>query len=381
MRRAGLAVACLILSVSQAGAASFDCAKASRPADKLICSDPALSQADSTLADAYKRAMSAQRSDADRAALREAQRAWIAGRDAKCLRNASAVACMKTAYDLRIATLTGRSQPQAAPAHVDVTPLDDSALTAAYPADRSEMGFPDGVFSPRGDLFAFAVSNIVSGDADQIWLYDLAHRKLVAASPPPVKGKISYAFQGFFFANGTLYVSGTTMPEGDAQEPFQRAATLAGNHAVASVPPVPVIPGAARDTTAVAGDELTDGGDKRVEDGRYAVTSKNQGHGAFVLSARAQGSNREWTIEAGGYGLTSFVLDAKHERVLYADNSGHLAVYDLKSRATTATIPVVIDSLLDVTADGRLAAYVANGPCDPAKPRARQQSVCFVKLP
>jgi hypothetical protein len=75
MRRCFYLAACL-LRAPQAGAASVDCAKASRPAERLICGDPALSTAVEVLADA----------DAVATALgpqiiRAGQRAWMAQRD------------------------------------------------------------------------------------------------------------------------------------------------------------------------------------------------------------------------------------------------------------------------------------------------------------
>ena len=71
MRRRFYLAACL-LRAPQAGAAGVDCAKASRPVERLICGDPALSTAVAVLADA----------DAVAAALgpqiiRADQRAWM----------------------------------------------------------------------------------------------------------------------------------------------------------------------------------------------------------------------------------------------------------------------------------------------------------------
>jgi uncharacterized protein len=71
MRRRFYLAACL-LRAPRAGAAGVDCAKASRPVERLICGDPALSTAVAVLADA----------DAVAAALgpqiiRADQRAWM----------------------------------------------------------------------------------------------------------------------------------------------------------------------------------------------------------------------------------------------------------------------------------------------------------------
>ncbi len=195
-----------------------------------------------------------------------------------------------------------------------------------------------------------------------------------------MKEKTEYNIEGVFFVGRTLYVEGTNGDYGGAQTPFKRAVTMAGGHDVSVIPTAPAIPGQARDTTAAAGDELSDQGDRREEDDHYVVTSRNQGHGALTLSAAAKGSAHEWTIATGSWNLGSFAFDAPRARVLYADDAGKLAITDLNFRGTT-TLPVAADTLLDVTADGRLAAYVADGPCDPGLPRARPQTICFVRLP
>jgi uncharacterized protein len=373
--------------------ASFDSAKASRPVDRLICSDDGLADLDAKLALAYKKALAA---DANKDELRAAQRAWIAKRDAECPNAKDPVICLAQAYHNRLADLApGKfSEVVVLPIYDErlrltaanattVVPLDDHALTAAHPAERGEMGFPQGTFSPKGDLFAFAVDNIVSGDPDQVWLYRLADKKLVPATPSPVKAKSSVNIEGFSFADETLYIQGSSGDYGGAQTPFKRAATMAGAHDVAAIPKATSSPGAARDTTAEDGDALSSQGDKREEDDHYVVTSTNRGHGAIVLSARAKSGGPEWTIATGTWNLADFVFDAPRARVLYGDDTRGLASYDLKTRKTMTAVPVAVGRLLDVTADGRLAAYAAYGACNapPGKLAGRTQMICFAKLP
>jgi uncharacterized protein len=59
-----------------AHAASFDCAKASAPREKVICADPTLSGADTELNDIYV-AVSTRLSDEGRTSLRDNQRGWL----------------------------------------------------------------------------------------------------------------------------------------------------------------------------------------------------------------------------------------------------------------------------------------------------------------
>ena len=112
------------------------------------------------------------------------------------------------------------------------------------------------------------------------------------------------------------------------------------------------------------------------------VTSTNKGHGAIVLTARAKSGGPEWTIATGSWSLAAFVFDAPRARVLYSDEPG-LVSYDLKTRKSVTAVPVAVGTLLDVTADGRLAAYAAYGACNapPGKLAGRTQMICFAKLP
>lgn len=64
------------LAIASAGAQSFDCAKATEPAEKFICANKELSAADEKMAAAFKAAMS-QLSDEGKRRLIESQRSWI----------------------------------------------------------------------------------------------------------------------------------------------------------------------------------------------------------------------------------------------------------------------------------------------------------------
>lgn len=80
---------------------SFDCAKASTPAERLICSDSGLARLDSQLAEVYS---TVRAGSADKNALRDEQNAWRRGVRDAC----SDVSCMSAAYEGRIAQLSAR---------------------------------------------------------------------------------------------------------------------------------------------------------------------------------------------------------------------------------------------------------------------------------
>lgn len=77
--------------------ASFDCAKAESAVEKMICSNQMLADYDVRLMSNYKAAMAA---SSDKAAIKDAQRAWMAQRNA-----CTTLDCVSRAYQLRIKQL------------------------------------------------------------------------------------------------------------------------------------------------------------------------------------------------------------------------------------------------------------------------------------
>jgi uncharacterized protein len=67
----------MVLAASAAQAASFDCKKASRPQEKLVCSDAGLSRLDEAISAAYQEAR-AKLSPAAFESVQSAQKAWNA---------------------------------------------------------------------------------------------------------------------------------------------------------------------------------------------------------------------------------------------------------------------------------------------------------------
>lgn len=89
-----------------ASTASFDCAKAATPVEKLICSDAVLGAADAGLAALYKTIVAAHPDYA--AGLRDGQRAFLATRTPCLTGNHEAqIACVKQRYQQRMSELQG----------------------------------------------------------------------------------------------------------------------------------------------------------------------------------------------------------------------------------------------------------------------------------
>ncbi|MGB3026675.1 DUF3298 domain-containing protein [Paradevosia shaoguanensis] len=109
------ALAMFVLAAPAAQAASFDCAKASTPFEKAICSDPALSAQDEVLAVAYQTAVGGL-SKAATDAMLKGQRDWLGFIGKVCADDMlpgqekiadERVACLSSQYITRIRSLEG----------------------------------------------------------------------------------------------------------------------------------------------------------------------------------------------------------------------------------------------------------------------------------
>jgi hypothetical protein len=100
-----------VLATYLASAPSFDCARASGPAEKAICHSDRLAQLDARLDAAFRTAL--QQEPSNRAAVTEAQRSWVRGRDRTCKNDEP---CLVGWYRERISELSdpahGAADPQ-----------------------------------------------------------------------------------------------------------------------------------------------------------------------------------------------------------------------------------------------------------------------------
>jgi len=94
----------LLAGAPPARAASFDCAKAKTPVEKMICSDAALSELDGRLASAYRRALGLASNPEP---LKVEQRSWLTNERSKC----ADVACLKRSYQQRLTALEAAAPP------------------------------------------------------------------------------------------------------------------------------------------------------------------------------------------------------------------------------------------------------------------------------
>jgi len=214
----------LLLLASPVPAASFDCAKAARPVEALLCGSPTLSSLDEKMAAAFS-SLQASLPDDEKAALLTSQRQWLAYWGRYCSTDgegttfdpASAPGCAEREYQARIRDLT--------PFEVGGHPaIWHTRFSAARPAEdmpdyatlcshvsRSPFLLPpaDPASRPLVDAFNRWIAGLVGGDgaefADNTTETTLdVTPKLV--SPNLVRADTSTYFNGF----GAHPTSGST---------------------------------------------------------------------------------------------------------------------------------------------------------------------------
>jgi uncharacterized protein len=144
-----VAVAAVIAIGQTIHAASFDCAKARRGHEALICANQELSKADDALADAYRRAHGALASigspkEAKRAQQRldKEEKEWLKTRLSKC----SDVECLRREYQLRLATLRSYVRGETTAAQPRENP---PAVQAPLPPPGPSSQVPEGATSAK----------------------------------------------------------------------------------------------------------------------------------------------------------------------------------------------------------------------------------------
>ncbi|WP_449233491.1 lysozyme inhibitor LprI family protein [Azospirillum doebereinerae] len=153
-----------LLHADEGQGASFDCNRATRPLDKLICTDPGLNRLDEEMGTTYRSGIEFLREPA-RANFVQQQRDWVRNRDAACPvtdgdlmpLSPKKTACLRSQYMARIETLSaqleGAGEPETPPAPVPpprqptptVTPPASSEkpqITQAEPAKPTPQAAP-----------------------------------------------------------------------------------------------------------------------------------------------------------------------------------------------------------------------------------------------
>jgi hypothetical protein len=293
------------------------------------------------------------------------------------------------------------------PADPPITTMADGSLAAAYPdADKRDLQFASARFSPDGKFLAVIITGPMTGDPEQVWLYDMTSQHFVpVVMDTPLKGAELPEFginDVAWSSDDTLYVYGEKERSGGG--PYFLARTATGTTTELAEFPDPIVALLQRQEAST----VRGYGNREDRNNQFVVTVRSpEGHGSMQLTARTANGGETQVIADGSWELGSFLFDPVRSIVLYPKSvgfgTGSIVMFDLKSRRLREiALPVRVEALLDETQDetGRLVAYVADGPCEPdasfevaesqrlvptnatlRRSDASSRHVCFVKLP
>lgn len=409
-----------LLAVMPAFAASpgFDCARATRQIDRAICKWETIALLDGQMADAYQTALMAQDGEAAFASVKASQKAWLAERDTRCgLDNVTPLEgsvdgpspkeygqlmCLQTIYPERLAQLMDMTAPPLVPLDVRTVPVEP--LKAAYPDGWLQADY-EAQLSPDKSLMALGIKDD-AGYVIQVWLYEPASDRLVAASPRTHKGKVEKpediaALNVWLWGDDGRFYVRTDQPLGEDR---LFAADMNGYAEVADPPsdieedlaaydagrrPVPY------NSETPEADRLPGFDDDSYNEqggGAFTVWDQNRGHGSFDLLAARAGDTEPRLIASGGSELEDFQLDPSGARLFYNGENG-LVVTDPANGATRRLKGTRGMSLevrpIQMAADGGVLVYWTIGSCtddaadgiDPDVDDGNARRVCLAYLP
>lgn len=370
---------------------SFDCAKATRQLDKAICAWDTVGSLDGEMAAAYRAALAEQPDEDERKLVVADHKRWLAARDERCALDAvkpdpgseeglspqeyGQLLCLQDMYGSQIAHLEDMILPLVP---VSVATLPTEPLSAAYPDDDEPDGY-QAQFSPDKALMALGVEDS-AGYVKQVWLYQPASGRLVAASPRTHKGAaekpedISGLSTWFWGADGRFYVRANRARGEDGM--FR--ADMDGYAEVRDLPAdvaeklaaLKAASKAVHYNSEIPEEERPPGFDDNSyydkEGGAFTAWAQRRGHGSFYLMAARTGDEEPRIIASGGWELEDFLFDPSGTRLFYNGEEG-LVVTDPDTGVTRrlqgmAGTPSEVRPI-NLSADGEILVYSSNGSC------------------
>lgn len=370
---------------------SFDCAKATRQIDKAICAWETVGSLDGQMAVAYRAALAEQPGEDEREAVAEGQKSWLATRDERCSLDAvkpdpgseeglnpkefGQLLCLQDIYGSQIALLEDMVPPLV-PTSVKTLPTEP--FRAAYRDDDEPDGY-QAQFSSDKALMALGVEDS-AGYIKQVWLYQPASGRLVAASPRTHKGsaekpedisglntwfwgddgrfyvraKRARGEDGMFGADMDGYAEIRDLPADVAEKLAALKAASKAVHYNSEIPEGERPPG------------FDDDSYYEKEGGAFTAWAQNRGHGSFYLMAARDGDEEPRIIASGGWELEDFLFDPSGTRLFYNGEEGLVAT-DPDSGVTRRLqgmdgTPSEVRPI-NMSADGEILVYSSKGSC------------------
>ncbi len=366
--------------------ASFDCSKAQRPVDRLICSEAALRWQDVAMARSYT-AASASVTGSARDALLTEQRAWLSERDQQCVgkhrfaeltgsTRSAAHACLLQHYRQRRQALQHRIGVVSANA---ITEINLEPLVAALPelVDDGNIVVTSAIPAPDGSMVALLLPSLELDGPDQVWLYRVTDGALRAVTPAPRRSDATTppkctastipaatwraqakfgtlpatpcwpaSLRAVAWQNGTLYTQvalWNTDGSGEENTSVVFASSMtssrvlswdhlpAGVYALLDAHPV-TSPDLDSDTSPLP-ESQRDAAGLVAESARFQVWNADWGRGTLTLAMRQRAPTSPMQLIAwGSWELSHFLLDGGQSQLIYAGETG-LMLFDLTTRS------------------------------------------------
>jgi hypothetical protein len=301
--------------------------------------------------------------------------------------------------DLRGAILPPDQSIKGADFHLPLSPfvsaMKDDAFQSLYTSnERLGANFSSGTFSPDGRYLAVVVGDIVTGDPEQTWRYDLQTGELRAITERPTEATSPVVRHLLWKAN-SLYVSGRLRMK---DRGFTVIATGGDIHET-DVVPAEVKNFFANRARAEESDTSGVGPPRKI--GSFVVKGEHLHGGDSTWGARKDGTEREFIVASAIQGSPVFFDNPAMAFYPVFGWRSSIVAFDMEVRhSQTLDLPTGLTTLLAAKqeTDGFLLAYSVPGSCTvtensegedlyllgqvlayPWRPAARH--VCFVHFP
>lgn len=216
---------------------------------------------------------------------------------------------------------------------------------------------------------------IETGDPEQVWLYEIATRRLIAVTEqPPADHRFYIQIRDLVWDQEILYISANHF-RGSAG-PSYAAATITRSDRIDSLPEQ-VAAAINRSKGQLGIYDL-----RREHNSRYAVSARNQGHGDLVLETRSIKGGAPRQIARASWELETFLFSGDRSEVLYPSRESITAFNLDTGQSRTVLQNAGRDlRLLDRTRDGKVIAYTVIDPHAGRPTLVRQpRIVCFAQI-